>query len=634
MTTKKVNPFEDSPLTIGLDRNYLTVSVSGGLTLLRKAHAYEVLMHTLYKNGCVKNMSVVKFNPQEISFKWKDFKSIFESTLTHSSCLSNNELSQLFYSLFELVTIKDVVLNQTSLVNPTIDRLHLSRIEGFDENGILDTSKIEVIVLGPKITHEKKISPFQTQHIDFRHILLSKLGDNFINEKGLAGFHSMIFRIANEGSPKKKSVELVWNLSEISRIFDVPDWKIKRPLEMRSFLGFVSSGLKNLLKDMCEISITKDGIIVNVNLEKFKKEDFFSNNFLIEENKNVSPSDIPLSEFTITMSYPEKEKEQLLETVIKVSNLSLSNDEENLDSLKQVKAFKRSLVTFVNDYFLDAWKNSSPSYKSNNLWESIIKNNKDKDLQNVVLFTYQSRFRETKGRLYQGKTPAVYGNTSFVGIPSKYKPVFWNNFGKSWNREGGRRTITNFDLSACHANIPNAFMSDYQPIIWDNLLNICKEEYLVDISRADFKQIILSSYNGKVWDINKLKELGLNKSSITNMLLYLDKDPFPHLAKDFFEIAKASSYFFGERISVYKKSKASFILSNIELVLIAAILLDLANNGNELLSYEYDGLVFSGDLAEEKRIVYHQVCENLLGFRIPISAEEFYSPTDSPGNST
>ena len=144
-------------------------------------------------------------------------------------------------------------------------------------------------------------------------------------------------------------------------------------------------------------------------------------------------------------------------------------------------------------------------------------------------------------------------------------------------------------------------------------------------SRSQFKELILSSYNGKVWTFDKLKEFGLNKSSGKNMISYLEKESFPKLGTDFCQIAKNTTYFLGEKITTRVKGKPNFILANMELLLTGALLLDLVQNGNQILSYEYDGVVFEGEFPVQKQVLYNEVCQHIVGFIIPLSTEVYYS---------
>ena len=109
------------------------------------------------------------------------------------------------------------------------------------------------------------------------------------------------------------------------------------------------------------------------------------------------------------------------------------------------------------------------------------------------------------------------------------------------------------------------------------------------------------------------------------MLQYLDREAFPKLGVEFCQTAKLTSHFLGQKITTHKKGKPNYILANLELLLISSIIMDLISNGNHILSYEYDGIIFEGILPSEKLVVYNKVCKNLFGFIIPFSTEELYS---------
>lgn len=132
------------------------------------------------------------------------------------------------------------------------------------------------------------------------------------------------------------------------------------------------------------------------------------------------------------------------------------------------------------------------------------------------------------------------------------------------------------------------------------------------------------TFNRKVWNEEKFREFGLKKEAAKNMVKYFEKEAFPKFGREFCELAKQTSYFLGDKITVQKKNKPNFILSNVELILFSALLIDLVKNDNQILSYEYDGVIFEGELPENKREVYTSVCKNLLGFIIPISTDQIY----------
>lgn len=299
-------------------------------------------------------------------------------------------------------------------------------------------------------------------------------------------------------------------------------------------------------------------------------------------------------------------------------NLDLYHDNQNDESLLIVNKFYQELCAFINDYFSKIEKTASPGFETQRIWSLLKEKNFNIDLDSFV-FSFARRIYRKKGRVYQGKIDSSRRTLQLLSIKKEIKEAFWSCFGASTGYQ-----ITNCDQCAAHPNIGIGFQLGKGPLNWETELENFKTLFDVEIERADFKDTIISTYNGKLWNERNLNAAGFSTNTKNALVKYFEREKFPVFGIDFCKYSRTRNVFLGEHFSdlkVTKKSKASYILSTIECFLTTGLLLDLIENKNYLLSWEHDGLFFTGSLPKNLPN-YSFVSEKLLHFKLLLKVDE------------